>query len=511
MKSFFKKPVGIIFTAGILILIGSVFFLLSRQHETVNTATVKIANLKQEISVVGKVRPAKSVVLSFKQGGIIDDIKVSVGEKVNVGQILVEQDSTLKRRTLADAELSLQSARLEYEKIQSPIDRKIREQRIKSAIEDGLVISNSVYSNLAQIIKDLDTIFFGNDISTSENNLEFYVFTARIYDNRFTGLPLRLRGEYLNLKNQYDTAFGDYESSRAGSDEARESSIQSTYNLVKRTSEVIKSGLDVVRFYNDRSIIEGWKPNKESEIANHLSSLSSFQNFTDGKLVELLLVVNILNESGIDITTDNLSLRAQEIKILQRENDLRRAQDELADYIIRAPFGGIITSLYNIEIGQQVSSGQSAVSLISESNFEIEANVPEADIAKIKIGDSATLTLDAYGGSEVFEAVVSEIDPAETIIEGLSTYKVIFHFKTEDHRVKSGMTADILVLTDKRESVLVIPQRAVFNKDGFQAVKLLRGDGATEEVFIKTGLRGSDGYIEVLEGLEERDKVITSF
>ena len=150
------------------------------------------------------------------------------------------------------------------------------------------------------------------------------------------------------------------------------------------------------------------------------------------------------------------------------------------------------------------------VSIISATNFEVEANVPEADIAKIKVGEAGTVTLDTYGNDIIFNIKVSSIEPAETVVEGVATYKTKFQFLKNDDRVKSGMTANITVFTDKRENVLTIPQRAVTSQNGEKFVFVDKGNDISEKRVIETGLRGVDGNVEILKGLEENESVVTN-
>jgi len=160
------------------------------------------------------------------------------------------------------------------------------------------------------------------------------------------------------------------------------------------------------------------------------------------------------------------------------------------------------------------------ISIMSEGNFEIKADIPEVDIAKVRIGNEARVTLDAYGSDIEFNAKVLAVDPAETVIEGIPTYKVTLQFNEQDERVKSGMTANVDIMTDKRENVITIPQRAVIGKNGDKVVRLLKtvpnpenSDKTiemVEEIPVEVGIRGSDGQIEVLSGLNEGDKIVVS-
>ncbi len=159
-------------------------------------------------------------------------------------------------------------------------------------------------------------------------------------------------------------------------------------------------------------------------------------------------------------------------------------------------------------MGEIIGANTSAVALISATQFEIEAHIPEADIAKVALQNKALVTLDAYGRDIVFEAFVVSVEPAETIIEGVATYKATIHFLKEDTRVKSGMTANIDIQAANLENVIAIPQRAVIRKNGEKFVRVLKNKIPTE-VLVETGLRGSDGNIEITKGLTAGDVVVT--
>ena len=135
------------------------------------------------------------------------------------------------------------------------------------------------------------------------------------------------------------------------------------------------------------------------------------------------------------------------------------------------------------------------------------------DIAKIKLGDIAEVTLDAYADTD-FTATVTFVDPAETYVEGIPTYRVKLQFDKQDERIKSGMTANIDILTNKLENVISIPQRAVITKDGMKLVRIANENNNEKittitETEVKTGIRSSDGKIEITEGINEGDIIVT--
>ena len=134
------------------------------------------------------------------------------------------------------------------------------------------------------------------------------------------------------------------------------------------------------------------------------------------------------------------------------------------------------------------------------------------DIARIKIGNAAKVTLDAYGNDVVFDAKVISIDPAETVIEGVATYLTKLHFVKPDSRIKPGMTANIDIVSASHDNALSLPQRAVQKQGSREFVMiynaLAKNTSSTEERSVTTGLRGSDGYVEILSGLSEGEGVV---
>lgn len=212
-------------------------------------------------------------------------------------------------------------------------------------------------------------------------------------------------------------------------------------------------------------------------------------------------------EAAVNQAKANIESQLAQIKYAEANAENYRAQ--LSKTMIISPIDGIVTK-QECKVGEIVSASVSVVSVISEAQFEIEANIPEADTAKVKIGDSAKITLDTYGSGVIFEAKVIKINPAETILEGVATYKTTLQFTKEDERIKSGMTSNIDILTAKKENVIFVPQRAVFQKDGSSIILVNKDENKTEERKVEIGLKGSDGNVEIISGLNENEKIVAS-
>lgn len=203
------------------------------------------------------------------------------------------------------------------------------------------------------------------------------------------------------------------------------------------------------------------------------------------------------------------NLAVQQADVSRAYAALQRQNAELEKISLIAPFAGTITNV-DITTGEIVSTNQPSISLISNAQFEIEASVPEADIANIIVGNKATFTLDAFVDSATYEATVAQINPAETITEGIATYKIKLVLSADNTAAKPGMTADVTIITQERPNALTIPFRAI-RRDGdtTQAI-ILRSPTETETVSVTTGIRDRAGNIEILTGLNEGQTIVVA-
>ncbi|MBN2096325.1 efflux RND transporter periplasmic adaptor subunit [Candidatus Peregrinibacteria bacterium] len=262
----------------------------------------------------------------------------------------------------------------------------------------------------------------------------------------------------------------------------------------------------------------------EAAINNAKNALATAQDQLDLKRAGY--TQDQINAQEAQVKQAQAMVNAQRAAISQAWASVQNYQAQIDKTILKAPISGTVSRL-EVKVGEIVFPSSStyeiqvpAVSLISEGDYEIEVSIPEVDVTKVKIGDKAKVTLDAYGSEDVFLAEVATIDPAETLVEGLATYKTTLIFIEADERVKSGMTANVDIVTASKEDVIIIPQRLVITKDGKKIVRVLKekkdpdkSEKTIEEVVdaeVVTGLRGSKGEIEITEGINEGDRLVTA-
>ncbi len=193
--------------------------------------------------------------------------------------------------------------------------------------------------------------------------------------------------------------------------------------------------------------------------------------------------------------------------------DVSGAQARYAKSVIVSPIDGILTDVV-ADVGEQVSAGVTFATVHADAGqFKIPVDISESDIAKVSVGDTATVTFDAFGDDRVFTAVVGAIDPAEKMIEGVVFYEatIVLSGNEPADDVRSGMSADVTIRTAESMNTLYVSQRAVLEADGAKYVRIpLEKVGEFEKRTVTVGMRADDGLLEILTGVSEGETIITS-
>ena len=253
-----------------------------------------------------------------------------------------------------------------------------------------------------------------------------------------------------------------------------------------------------------------------------------------------LFAKNYIARSDLDTAeTSQLSAKAQlnasRAQVEQTRAALQQEETNLRYTRILSPVDGVVISR-NVDIGQTVAASFQTPTLFSIAQdltrMQIDTNVDEADIGRIRVGQQVQFTVDAYPDVQ-FPGKVSEVRNAPITVQNVVTYIVVIKVANPEHKLKPGMTANVSIITASSQGVLKIPNAALRFKwtvqkapdrgkgggaggapaageqDGQkrQGVWILEGQNP-RRIPIKAGI--SDGnYTAVLSGdLKEGDAVI---
>jgi HlyD family secretion protein len=198
-------------------------------------------------------------------------------------------------------------------------------------------------------------------------------------------------------------------------------------------------------------------------------------------------------------------LLVAQLQVQQAYLSLDQARNQLEGTILVAPHDGTIT-LAAIQAGE-LSGGQPAFILTDLSRYHIDVTVDEIDIGRISMGQPATITLDALPG-ETLNGRVEQIADTAQLDTGVVTYRVTTELDPTDAPLRVGMTANVDIVTERRESVLLVPNRFVRIDRTTSQTFVDRASGdQVQPIEIQIGLR-DEAVSEVLAGLNEGDMVV---
>jgi RND family efflux transporter MFP subunit len=226
----------------------------------------------------------------------------------------------------------------------------------------------------------------------------------------------------------------------------------------------------------------------------------------------LIVAKNAYSQASRDLElalagTDPYKIKAQKALVAQAEAQVASAQSGLSKTIIVAPFTGVVGTV-DLSLGETVSIGKTVVSMIATDGYEVEAKIPEIDIVKVKVGQLAEVTLDAYGKDIVFPATITRINPTATTEGTVPVYKVIVTFTGKDDRIRQGMTATMQIITETKVNSIAIPARFVTILTSEEGTVVVARKEKEETVKVTLGIRGTDGLIEVKDGLHTDDVLV---
>lgn len=215
--------------------------------------------------------------------------------------------------------------------------------------------------------------------------------------------------------------------------------------------------------------------------------------------------------------SDLAQIKSAQAQVRQYQASLKTAQTNLGYTKIIAPVDGTIISR-EIDLGQPVAASFQAPELFTIAQdltkMQIEVNVSEADIGKVKEGQDVVYTLDGYPDSE-FTGKVTQVRISPTTVSNVVTYSVIVDVKNEDLKLIPGMTANVSIITDKSENVLCAPNIALKftpNTDGTkyknQGIWVMK-NRKPHRVDIKTGASDDSNTEVISKDLAEGMKIIT--
>ncbi len=409
--------------------------------------SVTRGDVAQTVTAPGTLVGTRKLTLAADVGGRLAEVTVQAGDTVKAGDVVARLETDDLEQAIARANLGLQQAQLELEKLQRPVD----EADIRAAEH---AISQAAAA-LGIVNAKRDQTLAG--------------------DLFLNGLP--------NARIAYNDKKEWYESRQRLFNEGKLESYWFVDEAQREFEDVQKhlQALEAQAALDQRSA--------DSEVTK---AAQTYQEAQD-KLAAL--------QKG----RDPLEVQAAQLKVQEAQMALDNAQADLKSAVIAAPFDGIVLAV-KAAAGETVNAGGALLVLSDPQAVEIESSVIEEDYPLVKVGQTAELFFDAQPALAL-TGTVARLVP-QRLAGDRPLYPVVIAVDEPlPPTLAPGMTVDASLILDARAAVLRLPRAVVrARSDGTAVVKVWDGQAVTEHT-IQVGLRG-DSYVEILDGLQEGEQVV---
>lgn len=255
-------------------------------------------------------------------------------------------------------------------------------------------------------------------------------------------------------------------------------------------------------------------PNSQS--TSYQSSYSSYQSALQSQTQALQQAQNSIDSAQIALDKAELSLKSTlepatsadlasaKAQITSAQAQLSNAQTAYSNTILRSPFDGTIASV-KFSAGDKVTAGSIVATIITNQQVA-KISLNEVEVAKVKLGQKATMTFDALDNLSITGKVV-QIDTIGTVSQGVVTYNVTVAFDVQNEQVRPGMSTTVDIVIDVRQDVLIVPSAAVKTQGNQHYVQILENGGPKNQIVEIGTSNGTD--MEITSGLAEGQEVIT--
>jgi HlyD family secretion protein len=504
------------------------------------TAQVGRGDLTETISATGSVtaQTGAQVKIGSQITGRIKRLFADVGSEVKKGQVIAELDLPDIEAQLSQAEANLSLARTKLQQQESgqgmqvtqtadairqaQADLRSAQARYESATAAASQQTTQTPTDIRRAQSSVSASKAA--LSTAQSNLKQVQASANLQianaQDQLTQAKANEKNAQSNLTRQqrlFDQGFvakALVEDAQATST-VTASQVKSAQQNIELIKEKVAADLQ-----SARDLVTQAQQNVESANASLASAQAG--TYTDkAKLADVQDALAQIQRARTALNTARSNTGQNQLKVqdIQQARDAVKAAEaqvayqraQVAKTLIYSPISGTVLQMA-AQQGETLAAGLSAPTLIVVADLnrlQVDAFVDETDIGKVKLGQAADVTVDAYP-HKVFKGRVSKIASGSTIQQGVVTYDVTISLEDARKQLKPDMTASVTLRTGVRSNVIIVPAEAVkMGAKGSTVNVVVKKDGKTEPEPrpVKTG--ASDGVnTEIREGLKEGETIV---
>lgn len=319
-------------------------------------------------------------------------------------------------------------------------------------------------------------------------------------NGKITSLPVKLgqkvnKGDVLftidqeDLENSVKTAQAQYESAQASLAQSKDNKSDSATQAESSFIQAQQSLDDAKRNAERMTALFEQGAISQEEVESAKAKLVNAQASYNNAL------------KSYESSKKNTSIVVSESSVKQAKAQLDNARDQLKNATVTSPISGVVGAV-NGAVGEMASSQSAVVTVVSTNPMKVKVQFAEAEVNSLKVGGKVTVQMDVLN-----KTVNGTIDAISPIIDETNkAYPVEIVIPNEDHQLKVGMVAKVVVENANAVPRLVVPKTAVLEEEGNYYVYKVEGD-TVKKVEIQVGSMSSE-QAEVTSGISESDQVV---
>jgi HlyD family secretion protein len=504
----------------VLVLLAAGLYFLLRPTKSALSATVQKGTIISTVETTGKLQSENSTRLAFKSSGRVASVIAKPGDQVKAGDVLAELETNSLQRQLNEATIQLEISKLRLQQAKegaTEADVVAAEANVDTATADLNRVKvgsrpedvQVAQSALAQAQSQLDQLKRGpsaQDIAIAQSRVDQAKGNRDLVANNAANRTEQARitmqqaasanQNWLDPDGRYEQARLNYEAAQR----AEQSEVAIADAQLREAQEGlnrVKAGAtpDEIRQAEEGVAIAQANLDKVKRGATQ-EEINAAQSRVDAAKANLEKVQSGARPSDITILE-------QQVALSQLSVDNVNAQ--LADARLISPIDGTVLSI-DLDVGETVG-GYSPVAVVANTlSLVVKGDVDEIDIGRVTVGQPVTVTLDAYPGVKM-PGKIDELAPGATQKQGSTVYQATISFTPGAGVVpREGMAANVDITAQRKDDVLLLPNRA-FETVGTREYVTIRDGDTTRKVEVETGLSNSTDT-EIISGVTEGQEVV---
>lgn len=443
----------IILTTLALLVVGAV----SAQPPTgsiIDQTTVTVENLRVTVNATGEIEPLRSVPLTFGLLGTVSEVLVTEGQMVRAGEVLARLDARDLELGVQNAQIGLEQQQVRFEQLTAPA-RDVDIAVAEAAVNAAQASANAAYST-----------------APSANDLEIARLQSELARNQLWQAQIQ--------RDQTLATAPEFRFNPSNDPESQEALLSS--NLEQADLGIAIAETNYIGTANQ---------------GPDMSRLSQANASIVQASIQLDNLLNGPNENDV---------RLAEIALENSALAVERAQLQLEDTMLVAPFDGIITA-NNLTLGELPPGNAPAMELADASTLVVNLLIDETDIVQLKVGQLVDFELDALPDANI-TGTVERISLMPVDGSVVTVYEVRVVLAPTSEPLRLGMSSTASVIVAEMPDALVVPNRFIrLDRTTQQATVTVLDNNRTREVVVTLGER-NDTQSQILGGLEAGQQIV---